>query len=545
MDSWHLLLEIVSLLAACLAAGAILSRLGQSPIVGYLLAGMLLGGPGSFHVIHAEEDIETIAELGVSLLLFSLGLEFSWQRLKQMGLRSLSSGAIQVGATMIAGAFVSIAFGLGLAESIAIGAMLSLSSTAAVLRVLIDRAEIDSLHGRGALAILLVQDMAVVPLAVVVTLLAGGGSFGDVVLTVSKILFLAAALIGVLYVLLDKLAVRALGSLSLEQNRELTILLAIVIGLGSTWAAHAVGLSPALGAFIAGMFLGSSPFATQVRADVASLRVVLLTLFFGSVGMVADPIWIVERWWLVLAVAFAVIAGKAVIVWGILRVWGIPHGIAIATGLCLAQIGEFAFVLGSSARESSVVGEPTYLLVVSSAILTLFVTPYLVGSAPRLGYRLERFFRRSLETLGASAEPGEAAPPDILIIGFGPAGKAVGAALVEHGQTATVLDLNALAKSAAESMGLSGQIGDARFVDVLEHARVRSARMVVVTLPVHEAAIAVLQHVRRLAPAATVIVRSRHQIHHGDFERAGAHAIVGDEIEVGRALSERVLAELT
>ena len=164
MDSWGLLIEIVMLLAACLVAGALLSYLRQSPLVGYLLVGMLLGGPGSLGVIQAEDDIEAIAELGIALLLFSLGLEFSWRRVKGLGSATLGAGAVQVVVTGGAAALVAAGFGLGVVEAIAVGAMLSLSSTAAVLRLLMDRGEVDSLHGRNAIAILLVQDMAVVPL---------------------------------------------------------------------------------------------------------------------------------------------------------------------------------------------------------------------------------------------------------------------------------------------------------------------------------------------------------------------------------------------
>ena len=216
--------------------------------------------------------------------------------------------------------------------------MLSLSSTATVFRVLIDRGEIDSLHGRNSVGILLVQDMAVVPLAILMAILGEGGTPGEIAIVVLEIIALAVGLIVLLYLFLNKVAVKALATLTLEQNRELTILLAVVVGFGSTWAAHAVGLSPALGAFIAGMFLGSSTFATQLRADISSLRVVLLTLFFGAVGMVADPLWILQNFGFVLVVAVLMVIGKTTIIWGILRTMGKTGRSSLATGLCLAQV---------------------------------------------------------------------------------------------------------------------------------------------------------------------------------------------------------------
>lgn len=542
MDSWSLLLEIVLLLGACLALGGICSKLRQSPLVGYLLAGMLLGGPGSVHVIKAESHIDAIAELGVALLLFSLGLEFSWNRLKGLGQSALASGAVQVIATAVVGLGCGMLFGLTLTEAIVVGAMVSLSSTAAVLRVLVERGEIDSGYGRNALAVLLVQDMAVVPLAILVALLAEGGTPTEVALSVARILGLALALIAALYVLLNFVAVKALQALSVEQNRELTVLLAVVVGLGSTWAAHAAGLSPALGAFVAGMFLGGSPFATQIRADVSSLRVVLLTLFFGAVGMVADPMWIVQHIPIVLGVAGLIVVAKAALVWGIFRMFGQPHGTALATGLCLGQVGEFAFVLGNSAKSGAVITSELATLLVSSSIVTLFLTPYLVMLAPRAALWIERFAGDAARSL--RQHDGDAFHPEIFIVGFGPSGQAIGQKLAGTDRRVLVMDLNPAGKRAAEALGMRGVIGDATSLEVLQHAHIDSATIVVITVPARMAALTVLENVRALAPTATVIVRSRYQLHQPDFAAAGADVVVGDEQEVGMGLCEQVQQQL-
>ena len=542
MDSWSLLLEIVILLAVSLVFGGVLSRLGQSPLVGYLLAGMMLGGPGSLQVVRSEHDIEAIAELGVALLLFSLGLEFSWQRLKGLGGVTLGSGVFQVTLTGAVATLAALLFGLGVVEAIAVGAMVSLSSTATVFRVLIDQGEIDSLHGRNSVGILLVQDMAVVPLAILMAVLGEGGTPGEIAVVVLQIFALAVGLVVLLYVFLNKIAVKALATLTLEQNRELTILLAVVVGFGSTWAAHAVGLSPALGAFVAGMFLGSSAFATQLRADVASLRVVLLTLFFGAVGMVADPLWILQNFWFVLFVAILMVVGKTGIIWAILRAMGKTGRVSLATGLCLAQVGEFAFVLGKTGKVSGVVSEHTEMVIVSSAILTLLVTPYLVQMAPGVATWVARWTRSATKSEKQTGVDGLF--HHVVVIGFGPAGQTVGKALAETGTPVLVLDLNPAAKKAADEMKLASQVGDATQLDVLEHARLRSARMVVITLPSYRAALTILQYVRQLAPHAPVVVRSRHQLHSTELAAAGADAVVGDEEEVGRSLAEKTLAEM-
>lgn len=540
MDSWTLLLEIVILLAGCLLFGGILSALKQNPLVGYLLAGMLLGGPGGMGVIQAEANIEAIAELGVALLLFSLGLEFSWQRLCGLGRSTLAAGAVQVVLTAVCCAAAVLMYGLSLREAVALGAMVSLSSTAAVLRVLIDRSEIDSSHGRNAVAILLVQDVAVVPLAILMSLLASGGTPAEVSLAVFRILGLAAALVAGLFVLLNYVAVRALGLLSIEKNRELTVLLAVVVGFGSTWAAHASGLSPALGAFVAGMFLGSSPFATQLRADVSSLRVVLLTLFFGAVGMVADPLWIASHFSLVAGIAIALILFKTTLVWGILRLFGHSNGVALATGLCLSQVGEFAFVLGSTALGSGVISRELHMLVVSSAIVTLFLTPALVALAPRIAAAVMRMGgHRSATPVDDSTTTHTA---DVLIIGFGPAGQAIAQSLIGSGLRILILDMNRQAGHVAAPLGLSVQVGDATSHDVLEHAGAAAVRVVAITVPARSTALTVLDSVRSLNPAAHIVVRSRYQRYTDEFARAGADVVIGDEHEVGRSLSQHLVS---
>ncbi|MFG0261727.1 MAG: cation:proton antiporter [Novipirellula sp. JB048] len=356
MDLWIILRDIVVLLGACLLVGGVFARFGQSPIVGYLLAGTFLGGPGSLHAVSSTQDVEAIAELGVALLLFSLGLEFSVERLRKLGAKPLLGGMAQVGLTILLAFVGGKLFGLGVKEAIAFGAMVALSSTAVVLRILMERGEIEMPHGRNSLGVLLTQDIAVVPLAILMTILGGEGTGSEVAWNVGRLLMMATGLIVGLY-LMTRVAVLALGTLTLHRNRELTVIFAIVTGLGAAWASHAAGISPALGAFIAGMLLGSSAFATQIRADVAPLQVILLTLFFGAAGMVADPIWIVKNAHVVGALVVALTIGKLLVTWAIFAVLDQTSRVAAATGLCLAQIGEFAFVLGSIARTSEVVSD--------------------------------------------------------------------------------------------------------------------------------------------------------------------------------------------
>ena len=266
-------------------------------------------------------------------------------------------------------------------------------------------------------------------------------------------------------------------------------------------------------------------------------------MFFGAVGMVANPLWILTNFWFVFFVAVLVVVGKTGIIWAILRAMGKTGRSSLATGLCLAQVGEFAFVLAKIGTAGGVVSEYTEMVVVSSAIVTLLFTPYLVQVAPRLATWAAQWSRR-IVTEDERKSAASHLLHHVVVVGFGPAGQAVGRALSGTGTPVLVLDLNPAARKLADSMGLMSQVGDASQIDVLEHAHLRAARLVVITLPAHRAALAVLEHVRDLAPHAPVVVRSRHQMHWSNFEAAGAAVVVGDEEEVGTRLAEKVMAQI-
>ncbi|MBI3092451.1 MAG: cation:proton antiporter [Candidatus Tectomicrobia bacterium] len=364
MSIWTYLTDYLVVLAAALLLGVVFERLRQNAILGYLLAGMLLG-PRALNLVHGEEVVRGLAELGVALLLFAIGLEFSLRRLLRLGRIGLGGGTLQLLLTGGAAAAVGWAVGMAPTPTIAVAAMVSLSSTACVLRVLLDRAEIDSVHGRGALGILLLQDVAVVPLVLLISILGGATSAAGVPAVVGRALLLIVGLAGAFYLTSTYLLPRLFGTTVLSRNRELLILLAAILALGSAWAAHRLGLSPAVGAFFAGVLLAESPFALQIRADVGALRTLFATLFFASLGMVAHPGWLLEHWRLVAGLAGAIVVGKALLAAGVAVLLRYPLRHAMAMGLCLAQVGEFSFVMAEEAVERGVIADDTFLLFVS------------------------------------------------------------------------------------------------------------------------------------------------------------------------------------
>ena len=286
------------------------------------------------------------------------------------------------------------------------------------------------------------------------------------------------------------------------------------------------------------MLLGNSKFAVQVRADVSSLRVVLLTIFFGAAGMVADPVWIIRNAPLVAGVCLALTIGKGLIIWGIFRVLGQSNRVAASTGLCLAQIGEFAFVLGSIGVANGVVSDDLYALVVAVTIVSFFLSAFLVPQSQRFGVLVARLLNEKGEPL--DPEGADRRATDVVIIGFGPSGQIAAQPLIDSGKRVVVIDLNQRGVRLAEELGFDAMVGDATQGEVLEHAHVHEAGAVIITVPDHRGATLMLEQVRQVAPHARTIVRSRYQIHSDDFIQTGAEHVVGDEEEVGAGMARLI-----
>lgn len=533
MDAWALLYDIVLLIAVALVLGIVCERLKQNAIVGYLLTGILLG-PGGFELVRTDRGVEAVAELGVALLLFTIGLEFSWKRLKAFGRLAVGGGTLQVVVTMVLFTAGFFWIGLSYKAALVMGAAVSLSSTAVVLRVLTSRAELDSLHGRNALGILLLQDMAVVPLVLVVGAL-GGEAAGWAAATEFTVKLSKGAVLVVAVVLAGRYVMPPLLHVAASlRNRELPILLAIAVFLLVTWASHAMEQSPILGAFIAGMLLAETAFAEQVRADVIPLRAGFVTVFFASVGLLVEmpaPQVLLQA----ALLAAVIIAGKALIVSGVVQMFWRSTGVAAATGLALAQIGEFSFVLGHTAREARILPQDVFQVFLAASLLTLLAAPYLIGAATRIP---ERFLRSPARALGLGTDQ-LAQNGHVIVVGYGPAGQAVVAALAEAGVPCLVLELNPNTVAAYRA-NLPIALGDATQPEILEHAGVKAARGVVVTLPDTTAVRRVIYQVKELAPDVPVIARARQHIAAGELLGAGADAIVDEEEVTGQELGQRL-----
>jgi len=540
MDIWYQIMEIVLLLGVAFLFGVVAQRLKQSAIVGYLLAGAVLGP-----IMFNTDAVQEVAELGVALLLFSIGLEFSFGRLRRMGARAFFIGLLQILVTLSVFALIFILLG-SFPQALAMGAIIALSSTAIVLRMLVDRMEIDSVHGRNALAVLLTQDIAVVPLVLLVTILGTGGNVQQVALHIVKTLAGAGGLAAVFFLLFYIVIPKLLMTRDLFSNRELVVLLAITAAIGSAWAAHAIGLSPALGAFIAGMLLAESPFATQIRSDIGSLRTLFVTLFFTSIGMLANPAWLMGNaiqalFW--LSVVFAL---KTVIIFFICMGFRMGRLSSLATGITLAQIGEFSFVLATVAFRGGVLSQGRFDMVITVTILSMFLAPYMTAYALPLSEKVlsvlkhQPTFSSSKPNLEKEVEAG----PNIFIIGFGPAGQRVADVLLETCIEPTVVELNPRSAALARRKDLRVHMADATNSDVISHLGITGACLVVVSVPDPRSVKEIIHNIRTFSPEARIVARSRYQRASQDLQDAGADAVVDEENTTGDKLADAVMATI-
>ncbi len=548
MDAWSFVLGAVVLLGAATALGLLSQRLGLGLIVGALLAGVLVG-PSALGVVERGAFLDTAGELGVTLLLFTVGLEFSWRELARVGRRTIALGALQVLVSLAAFAALVAAGPNSWATAIVVGAMVALSSTATVIATLRERSEVDALHARLATAVLLFQDMAVVPLVILTAALTQGATASAALIGVATSLVAALALAGALYLLSRRVFPRVMAATTSSGSRDLPILVSVVTCLGAAWLAHRLGVSPGIGAFVAGLLLASSPFATRVRADIGALRALFVTTFFATVGMRADLAWIGQHAALVVLVVAVLMIGKAALAAGIGIALGFPPRVAVATGLCLAQVGEFAFVLAGVAGAPELLGETLVQLLVAAAVVSLILTPWLVTRALDVG----KFVEAVLARLGIRGAPqgataltpgGKQHSGHVLVLGLGPSGRGAALALQAAGIEVLAIELSPRTAAQAEREGIESLVGDAASDEVLEHAGLRRAKAVIVTVPDLRAGIEVIGVVRAQAPHVAIVARGRYHVHALHLLGGGATLVVDEEWETGGKMGEAAAALL-
>ena len=550
-ESWRFLGELLLLLGGAVAVGAALEAVGISAIIGYLLAGVVLG-PGLTGLVSDVDSFQLVAELGVSLLLFSIGLEMTPAKLRGFGFRGLVVGFTQVIITLAAAAGVALLFGLEIRAAIVIGCMVAMSSTAVVVRLLVDRGELDAPRGREALSVLLAQDVAVVPMLVLVGVLGSTVTSGNDDIAAAAKEQLTDAAIGLLLVIAVLAVVgvavlpRLLGASVFRKNRDFAIVIAIITCMVAAWGSHALHLSPALGAFVAGLVLARVSFARQIRADTGALRAVFLTLFFASIGLLAQVHDMFQPKILAMVGGILVIGLvlKFVITYLSIRVTGGHRTVALGAALCLAQFGEFSFVVGSEARASGVISDDLFQATIGASLLSLLATPFLVARSKPIAMGLNSILMKLRIWKPVPLQEVEEESKlvgHVIVIGFGPAGEEAARTVRLSGLEPYVLEMNPNTVRRIRSEGMRAEIGDGSSRDILEHVAASKASAFVVTIPDPEAAIAAVHQIRTLNTEAVVVVRARYSRRLPEITAAGADHVLDEESTVGTLLGATVV----
>lgn len=525
------LLELTVLFALCVAVAAALHRLRLPPVVAFLLTGAFVG-PHSLGLVKHEEVVVELAEVGVVVLLFTVGIEISVGQLVRLRRAIAIGGSMQIGITVVLGAAVAMVLGLPWNQAVFLGFLLSLSSTAAITKILGDQGEFSAPHGRVAVGICLAQDLAVVPMILLVPLLAGGGdATGGALLwqTLKSfvLLILAAAA--------TRVAVpRVLDLVARTRSRELFVLTLATLCLGMAVVTHELGMSLALGAFLAGILLADSDYHHQAVAEVEPFRDALASLFFVSIGMLFDPMTIFEHPAAVLLALLAVLGGKAAVVMVAARALGMPFWFRVRTALTLAQVGEFSFVLVQVGGGSTLLPEELKKVFLVVSVLSIAATPlmYALGKA---------MVRRARGRDGGRGGGGSLLRDHAVVIGFGPTGQAVAGALRTLGIPFVVLEMNAATVKKYREQGVPIMLGDSTRSVTMHTAGVDSAHVVVVAINDAEAARRTVQLVQRLAPQVHVIARATYLAEVALLHKIGANEVVPQELETSVEIMVRTL----
>ncbi len=541
MHSLDFLGELLGVLGASLAVVLVCRRAGIPSVVGFLAAGALLG-PGGAGVIHDRATIERLADIGVVLLLFTVGLELSLRDLWRMRRVALLGGLAQMSLTTIAGLLVALALGAPPPAALFFGFLVALSSTALVLTVLSQRGETGAPHGRVATAILVFQDFMVVPLMLLAPMLGGEGvSAGEAFGSLAIAAFSSIAVLAVI----GRVLPRVLDLVARTGSREIFTIAVVLAALGTAYVTARSGLSLALGGFVAGLVIAGSRYGTEVLAEVLPFKHLFNSLFFVSIGMLAGTSGAPAEPLVLLGVVVAVVALKGLVMGGVTLALGYGARVATLVAFALCQVGEFSFVLAHVGLEEGVIDDRLFQLLLTVTLASLAATPFLMHAAPRVADRFGRvawlrrwYDRRDVERMGTPPRLHD----HVVVCGYGWNGRSVARVLERLGVPFVVIEMNPALAAKAEAERVPVVLGDAARRAALEHVDVGVARAIAVTVEDRVAAQRIVQTARALNPHAYLLVRTRYVADASALHELGATEVVPEELESSLELAARVMA---
>jgi len=531
--------EILILLSAAVIVVASFRMLGLSPILGYLAAGAAIG-PFGLKVVQDVHQTSAIAEFGVVFLLFVIGLELSFERLKAMRKLIFGFGSLQVLITGTVLGLVSWKLGFSPETSLLLGAGLALSSTALVLQVLSERNERSSHLGRISLAVLLLQDLAVVPLLVLVPMLARGEE-GMLIYSIGEASLKAIIALACIFIVGRQLLRPLFAQVAILQHGEIFTAFTLLVVLGIAWITDKAGLSLALGAFVAGLLVAETEYRHQVAADILPYKGLLLGLFFMAVGMMVDFHQIAEHWVAILGLTIALIALKASVIMLLGRIYGFPRGISTHSGLMLAQGGEFAFILFNIASEEGLISLQIHQALLSIVVLSMVLTPIAYSLGAWLSGRVEKRARSSPEQF---KEEMHDLQDHVIIAGFGRVGQTVAKLLAAENIHYIALDLRPGMVAESRAKGLPVYYGDASRREVLQGVHIDRAQALIVTVNSTAIAERTVRAARALDTRIPIIARAQTLPDIKKLEKDGANVAISEMFEASLQMGGALLKEI-
>ncbi|WP_298268953.1 cation:proton antiporter [Geobacter sp.] len=534
------LIDLEILLGLAVVTVVILRRLRFPSIIGFLATG-IMAGPYGLGLIGNARQVEQMAEIGVVLLLFTIGIEFSLKELMRIRHLVFWGGGLQVALTIGIVTLLGVAVGFPSPQAVFFGFLVALSSTAILMKLLMDAGELDAPHGKAALGILIFQDLCVVPLMLFTPFLAGAG---DGVRGIVAVALKAAAVVLMAHFGARFAVPWLFTQVVKSRSRELFILAIIFVGFGTAWVTAQVGLSLALGAFIAGLAISGSEYSHQALGDIIPFRDAFMSLFFISVGMLLDPATLIERPLLVGSLVLVILLVKGVVTAGTGLAVGLPARIAVVASLALAQIGEFSFVLCQTGLQHGLLTPAFYQVFLAASVVTMALTPACLAVAPSVAGTLAALVPAPLAR-GRGALLGEeervALAGHVVIVGFGVNGRNLSRVLAHQAIPHVVIETNALTVNAERKKGVPIMFGDASRPEVLAHAGIERARIAVVAISDAAATRRIVAQARQMGPTLQIIVRTRYVAEMEPLYKLGANEVIPEEFETSIEIFTRVL----
>ena len=543
MTNPSFLAEILLVLLMATVVAVIFEKFRLPTILGFLLTGVIIG-PQGLGILSDSEHIRMLAELGVVLLMLTIGLEFSVERLRGMQNIAVIGGSLQILVSIAVSMLFGWWRGWTFYESFFLGSVIALSSTAIVLKFLMDRGEIDSPHGRIAISILIFQDLAVVPLMIFLS--AFGQSMNSVGLALGMAFLKTFLLLAGAFVFSRFLLPQLLYRVADLRNREIFFLFSVVVCLGMAWGSGALGLSMAIGALLAGFMFANTGFSHQLIGDIIPFRHLFVSIFFVSIGLLFDIHFFLNHIFLVLSVVSLVLFINFFIMTLLIMAFGFPPRVAVITGIILSQIGEFSFLLIEMARGSGHITPELYQILLSTAFLTMLMTPLLFASIPFVLKALSRF-------VIFGVPPGSWTKPDrtlssltghVILCGFGPTGRDLAIAFQEEKVPFVIIEMNPVKMREARKLHMKASYGDAANQEVLKRVGISRARAVIVSFPDPLGITQIIRVVQGLNPNVILAVRTRYEGQMPQLYDLGADIVVTEEWEASYELNRLVLGEL-